>query len=218
MSMDQLAERFANMQLSTQVQTKNQELETMSYEQLMQLPIKFGSAKIGQTYEEIINTDPKYCQWFLKTFASSSKIEHQEFRYVLQLWIERMELENGAPSTQGDLTNPVAKAKSKAKAKAHSRRGSAHGAPSQIPVHLPDNDLVNGIDEDEAWDELTMPVSPTTDMNAQRINQLEGVLNQVVSQLQALTRQNSELWNPWVRSRVISFPNVSLSTICLHPA
>eukprot|EP00435_Cladocopium_sp_Y103_P011722 s5018_g3.t1 len=147
-------------------------LMTMSYEELGALVIRFGDAKLGQTYMTVVKEDPKYCQWFIRKYASSSKEEHREFLYFLDLWVERQELELGH---QTQAPHPKAKAKSVAKAKA----GLGNGSPSTI---------IDLEEDDELWDQIAATESAIENQNALRLDQIEGSLAQMMSQLQLLTQ------------------------------
>ena len=79
MSSTDLAERFAAVQEVQNKVNKNQALMGLSLEELQSMTIKFGTAKAGMTFQEVVEKDPKYCQWFLRQWGASSKTEHQEF-------------------------------------------------------------------------------------------------------------------------------------------
>ena len=67
MAMTSLADRLQ----AVTSQKKQEEFMTKSYEELSRLPIAFGEAKVGMTYLEVIEKDPKYAQW-LKTRSMHS--------------------------------------------------------------------------------------------------------------------------------------------------
>eukprot|EP00435_Cladocopium_sp_Y103_P040673 s1143_g11.t1 len=151
---------------------QSHKLQSMSMEQLSELTIKFGDTKVGQTYRAVVTEDPKYCQWFLRKYSASEKPEHAEFIYFLSLWVERKELELGET-----IKNTTTKGMPKAKT------GSASGK-----VVKPSTEFIDLDEEEESWD----PVPETAqsireEQNAQRLDQIENVLAQVMQQLQILS-------------------------------
>ena len=173
--MSSLAERFAAMQISQSKETQDLDLQKLSYDQLKEMPIRFGSAKTGQSFLTVVKEDPKYCTWFLRQYGNSQKLEHREFLRFLELWTERQELEQnvGQKSTPALMTSkPKAKAKS----------GGGHGKSSERPMTI---DLEE--EEEESWDAVSLRGSQNIDEQvSQRLNQVEHVLWQVVAQMQQL--------------------------------
>lgn len=86
-----LADRFQKVQETHKKIDTMEELAKLSFDELQNRVIRFGEAKVGQKYHEIVNWDPGYCKWFLRKYGDSEKEEHKEFSYFLSLWIERME-------------------------------------------------------------------------------------------------------------------------------
>ena len=172
MSNSTLADRFNLVQEAQKKDVQQSKLMAMSYEELGALVIRFGDAKLGQTYMTVVKEDPKYCQWFIRKYTSSSKEEHREFLYFLDLWVERQELELGH---QTQALHPKAKAKSVAKGKA----GLGTGSPSTI---------IDLEEDDELWDQIATTESAIENQNALRLDQIEGSLTQMMSQLQLLTQ------------------------------
>jgi len=170
--MSSLAERFAAMQISQSKETQDLDLQKLSYDQLKEMPIRFGSAKTGQSFLTVVKEDPKYCTWFLRQYGNSQKLEHREFLRFLELWTERQELEqNVGQKAASALMKPKAKAKS----------GGGHGK-SERPMTI---DLEE--EEEESWDAVSLRGSQNIDEQvSQRLNQLEHVLWQVVAQMQQL--------------------------------
>ena len=177
MSTSNLADRFAAVQeIQTKV-TKEKELMGLSMEELQNMTIKFGTAKAGMTYKDVVEKDPKYCQWFLRQWGASTKPEHQEFTFFLNMWTERKEIENGIEMSKKEQQlplRPLPKA-----------RGRAHGTSSTIPEAI---DLE--IDE-EPWDQISLNESLMPPKVMDRIDRLEGALMQIVSQLQSMNQPAS---------------------------
>ena len=177
MSTSQLADRFAAVKSKQGQSEKTAELSQMSFAQLSQMTIKFGEAKIGKTYEEVLKTDPRYCQWFLKKYAQSEKPEHMEFAHYLALYVERQELmqeKDGSPKAQ----QPAAKAKAK----------------SAAAMPMFSEGSVIDLEEEDLWDALTdQRLQQMEGHNSQRLDHLEGALSQLMGQIQNLTCQVSIL-------------------------
>lgn len=154
------------------------DLWAMSFEELSNLTITFGEAKVGQKFSKVIQEDPKYCQWFLTRWGQSPKLEHQKFTYFLNMWIEQQEanmndaLKPSAPSlSESGKSYPKAKAKSLAK-------------PSNI------DDFSDWEDMDKSWpDPVALEEVNATVLNdnTQRIEKLESVMNQILVHIQQLT-------------------------------
>ena len=137
MSSANLADRFVAIQEMQNKTNKEKTLMALNMEELQNFTIKFGTAKAGLTFKEVVETDPKYCQWFLHQWGASGKSEHQEFLFFLNLWTERKETEIGIDGSKTGAQLPV-----KPQPKAG---GKAHGASSTgMPIDLE-------IDE-EPWD------------------------------------------------------------------
>ena len=178
MAMSSLAERFAAMHISQSKETQEKDLQKLSYDQLKEMPIRFGSAKTGQSFLTVVKEDPKYCTWFLRQHGNSPKLEHQEFLRFLELWTERQELEQNWMERQEKTVPAPLASKPKAKAKS----GGGHGKSSERPMTI---DLEE--EEEEPWDTVSLRESQIIDEQvSQRLNQLEHVLWQVVGQMQQL--------------------------------
>jgi hypothetical protein len=172
MSEMNLAERFNAVNQAQDRKEHNNKLQNMNMEQLGAMTIKFGDTKVGQTYQTVVTEDPKYCQWFLRKYATSEKTEHVEFIYFLSQWVDRKELELG-----DSAKTPIAKAMPKAKT------GTASGKAVRTSMECIDLE-----EEEESWDPvLGSTTSIKEEQNAQRLDQIENVLAQVMQQLQVLT-------------------------------
>ena len=154
---------------------------SMSFEEVGQLTIRFGESKLGQQFSEVVKEDQKYCQWFIRKFAESSKPEHREFLHYLNLYVERKELELNVL----DQAVPKSKAKPPTKIKA----GMAHGSQSNGPS------MIDFDPEEESWDQISAQGLIVENQNSQRLDVIEDALSQIMNQLQVLTQvtQNSSL-------------------------
>lgn len=178
MASSTLAERFNAVQTKQVQVEKTNRMQSMSFEELGALTIRFGESKLGQTFKQVVTEDQKYCQWFIRKFAASGKEEHQEFIFYLNQWVERKELEMGVPGH----VKPCPKAKS----------GPASGNPSaSMPTFI---DLEN---EEDTWDQIPSQEIMVEKNNARRLDVIEDALAQMMGQLQILTQaaqaQNASL-------------------------
>lgn len=185
MSKPSLAERFDAMTQRKNQVAQEQNLQGKSMEELGNMTVLFGQAKLGLKFSEV-KEDTSYCKWFLRKWGDSEKAEHRALIRYLQLWIERQELEHGVPDSNttsvGDKTDSAAYPKAKAK---HITSGGK-SSQNQGPI-----DLENDLDEEEWWDHLTPTEDFKENKNAKRLDQLEGVLSEVVTQLKVVTAQMS---------------------------
>lgn len=172
-----LTERFDAVQTSEKKTIQEDQLHQMSLPQLAEMTISFGQTKLGQKYGEVINTDPRYCRWFLGKYGDSQKMEHRTFVRFLRLWIERKELEQKQQNSPSAKTMP------------NSRPLPDHGKRSQPSPSVGSIDL-----DEEPWDEIQLPATENLaeEMNAHRLDQVEGVLKHVLTQLQLLTNHSNE--------------------------
>ena len=173
--MASLADRF---QVAV-TQKKHEEYQGMSYEQLSQMQIAFGEAKVNQTFIHVIKDDPKYVAWFLKKYSDSKKAAHQPFLYFIQLYVERMEL-----LQDRDPEMPVTEAQ------------QIHLEPkSRAMPPRPDDALSqesgSASEHDKPWSLIQEENSVTQgELSAQRerISNMENSLAQITQQLQTLTQ------------------------------
>ena len=175
MSQASLAERSEAVTTKTASENQDQELNQKSFQQLEKMQICFGQAKLGQTFKQVVTDDGRYCQWFLSRFSESKKPEHRAFVRFLSLWVERQELEKNAAPTPSSKSMPKAKAKCRAAAQDHV--GS----------------VIDLEEEEDMWDTVTespQMIAPLLEnQNAQRIDNMEMMLGQIMSQLHTLTCQ-----------------------------
>ena len=174
-----LAERFDAVQTTEEKGIQEDVLDQMSFQQLSEVTISFGQTKVGQKYGAVIQSDPRYCRWFLGKYSDSPKMAHRTFVRFLNLWIERKELEQ----EHGKTAQPKAAAKSRATME-HGKNSPP--SPSLGPIDL---DL-----EEDAWDEISGMASEknAVAVNSQRLDQVEEVLKHVLNQLQILTNRSTE--------------------------
>lgn len=174
-----LADRFTKVRNATQADDQMSRLQTMSFQQLQDMPIRFGQSKRGMPFHEVVHTDPGYCQWFLRSWGDSKKAEHVEFIYYLRLYVERMELVNGLEMEEEEETKPRSPVTT-------SREKMP--VPKQKAKAAPSTTSWEAIDQEEDKEERAM-------LN-HRMNHMETVLSQIVQQLQHLTVQSQASAQP----------------------
>lgn len=176
MSSSTLADRMAAVTNKKESAKQSDQLNQMSLVQLQKLTIKFGQSKVGQTYQQVVTDDPKYCQWFLRKYHDSRKDSHAEFVHFLKLWVERQELEMDLPTWPEETASVQPKAKS---------------AP-HMRVHLADPIDLEAEEDEEIWDAIETQTNGSMALhNARRLDHLENTLMEVLGQLRALTQPQS---------------------------
>jgi hypothetical protein len=166
-----LADRF---QAVTKAQ-HTEEFMNKSYDELSRMTIAFGEAKVGQTYLEVIEKNPKYVQWFTKKYAESPKITHKSFLFFINLYVERKELMmDHVTSTQGPTPKAMAlKPKSKA-----------------MPTAVSEAEGLGSWSEDDVeWEEESQTshqMVSEVNQQGQRISAIEDSLAVITHQLQSL--------------------------------
>ena len=165
-----LAERF---QAVTEVK-KNDEFLSKSFDEMAQMTIAFGEAKVGQTYLEVIETDPKYVQMFTKKYAESTKSSHKSFLFFIQMYVERKELtqEHSRPRDVPAPKGMALKPKSRA-----------------MPPMMSETASQGSWSEDLDWEPempVMNPLSVEVGQQNQRISAIEDSLAMISQQLQAL--------------------------------
>ena len=179
-----LAER---LQAVTQ-NKKTEEYQKMSYDQLSKMRIAFGEAKVNQTYQEVLENDPKYVQWFVRKYGESKKEAHRAFLYFTNLYVERLELTQESPTTpEAGVTAVGTQAKSK--------------ATPRKPIDLESEESWSS-GEDKPWSvvqEENVAIQGELSVQRERITHMESSLSQIMQQRQNLTQlamQNSGCQNP----------------------
>ena len=97
MASSDLVDRFKALQ----TQKKTEEFQGMSYQELADMRVTFGEAKLNQKFIDVIEGDPKYTQWFARKYQNSQKESHRAFLYFLEIYVERKEMEKSL-ETQGE--------------------------------------------------------------------------------------------------------------------
>ena len=175
-----LADRFQKVRGQEKEEDTLARLNAMSMQQLQELPIRFGKAKIGTPFHEVVHNDPGYCQWFLGLYGDSKKPEHMEFVHYLRLYIERMELENTESATEEEKPSGVMEPSPKTTFKG-----------TKVPMPK-----IKGTPSVASWQEIEMEEQEERMITQHRMDQMETVLSQIVQQLQHLTVQSQSQASP----------------------
>ncbi|CAL1169126.1 unnamed protein product [Cladocopium goreaui] len=163
-----LSERLCRLSCSKGDPEELEKFKKLSLEEMGSSPITFGKAHLGRPYAEIWNQEAKWLQWFVRTYETSQKIDHQKLLHFVSLMIERSEMEATTEPSQMPVTRPKPKPKSQ---------------PTQMVAEISD--------EEDAW--LEMPNPPTYSLNAMeseniialqtRMNHLEGAVSEILGLL-----------------------------------
>ena len=95
--MSSLRQKLAQFQEEVkkeQTQDDLRDIEQLSLSALKTMPIAFGKAKLGMTFEEAFQ-DQSWAKWFVNTYENSEKAEHRNFLRFVALRVD----ESPAPST-----------------------------------------------------------------------------------------------------------------------
>eukprot|EP00434_Breviolum_minutum_P032343 symbB.v1.2.028601.t2/scaffold3045.1/size120917/6 len=164
-----LADRFKKVRDQEKEEDTLARLNAMSMQQLQELPIRFGQAKLGTPFHEVVHNDPGYCQWFLGLYGESKNPKHMEFVHYLRLYIERMELENAESANEEE------------------KPSGTKEPPKGVKLAMPKNKATPSV---ASWQEIEMEEQEERMILQHRMDQMENVLSQIVQQLQHLTVQN----------------------------
>ena len=165
-----LAARFNNLLNPTEVAHQNP--ENMSIEELANMKISFGEAKRGQTYQEVLQGDPRYVSWFLARYQDSPKPVHKSLVAYITRCVEEEEQSRGTTTSASHPLQAQAKAKS-----ATSRPATAEE--TELWVDEARWDMI----EDETRDQEIA-------LQSQRLDRVEAALQQI---LQVLTPSTPHL-------------------------
>lgn len=169
-----LADRFQALQ----TQKKTEEFQALSFQELSEMRVTFGEAKLNQKFIDVVEGDPKYTQWFARKYQNSQKESHQAFLYFLQLYVERKELEATSPKVGMKPKDLNLKPKAK-----------VQPAPKRLPETGSQGSLS---DEETPWDmmheEPNLEIREEMADNRRRLESMESVLAQITHQLRFLTQ------------------------------
>ena len=141
----------------------------MTFEELGQCQITFGQAKLGQTFQEVVEQDRRYTAWFVSKYATSEKICHRKFIRYVELFVEKAEVQKKTPQS---------KKMAKAKSAPHANMAETEPVPSSSEEEP--------VQDGETWDVIEHRA-----LQDQRLESLEGAMGQIINQLQILTQNVS---------------------------
>lgn len=173
-----LASRFQKVRADQKAEEEILDLSRVTYDELQNRVVRFGKAKIGQPFHQVVHEDPGWVQWFVGHYASSTKPSHMEFIKFTEMYVEKMEANQGTPPVQTKKDNKKAEPKSK------SKTAKPQGSTSIVTPPMTD-------DSEDEWDPVMSSVNAQIENHAlqNRMNQMEGVLQQVVMSLQQIQLQ-----------------------------
>lgn len=174
---NQLAERFKKVTNTQKEQNQEAEIEVinqMTYTDLAKEKIAFGTAKLGQSFTEVIE-DRRYVAWFVSNYQTSQKPSHAKFIRFVQLYVEREEMK------------PKAKAKSIPQPKGAARPHLDGLTAEETPIaHHSESESES--QDDTMWEQISQPprrAHSNAEMNdmQSRIPQIEDMMQQVLQHL-----------------------------------
>lgn len=152
------------------------EARTAPMSELGQVTVTFGKHAKGRTFEDVIVNEESWIKWVCDHLSSSDKSEHQ----VLLIYIERYVAEAEALETELRQTTEATAVQPTPKSKVSPRKPSRVQEP---PV-------------EDHWDMVaeaelqTAMESQVQDLNS-RMNQMEGMMHQMLSAIQQLSMSQS---------------------------
>lgn len=174
----ELSQRFSNMEKALRSYSTQEELAVLTLEELRTRTIKFGKTKVGQTYAEVVASDPGYCTWFLGSYGDSKKDSHREFVRFLELHTEHMEEALNIPPSSTQLgSSAKSKAKPQEKVETKGYKETGKQSPSVSSSDL-DEDV-----EDGDWSQVAVSDPRQVGELTNRVNNMEAALSQIMHQL-----------------------------------
>ncbi|OLQ10428.1 hypothetical protein AK812_SmicGene5836 [Symbiodinium microadriaticum] len=152
------------------------EARTAPMSELGQVTVTFGKHAKGRTFEDVIVNEESWIKWVCDHLSSSDKSEHQ----VLLIYIERYVAEAEALETELRQTTEATAVQPTPKSKVSPRK------PSRVQ-ELPVEDHWDMVAEAELQ---TAMESQVQDLNS-RMNQMEGMMHQMLSAIQQLSMSQS---------------------------
>lgn len=163
-------------------QKKIKEYQKMSCDERSKMRVSFGETKLNQTFLEVIETDPKYVQWFRSKYGNSQKASHLPFLYFVSLYVERLELtQETSPKGHPETMIPGFKAKAKAMDKK--------------PIDLESDGVWSESEAGKPWSvvqEENSLIQAELSVQKDRISHMENSLSQIAPQLQHLTQMTAQ--------------------------
>ena len=172
-------------------------LSKFSLLQFQEMKIDFGTANKGRTYLDVWKNNQTWVKWFLEHFGQSKKPSHRRVVHYFALEIELCELTNQAiPLT---VANDASKAAPKTPAVVVKPKAKAR-LPPVSDLTSEEFQMIDELSEEYAMDPddlkelhaLQELENPELVLLNQRMNQMEGMLQQIVQHLQQDAAQASK--------------------------
>lgn len=134
-----LADRFERVLERSQTYVQGDRLEefkSLNFDEKCHHTVTFGKTHVGRSYLDMYHNEPQWMKWFLRTYDSSQKLEHQKLRHFVQIMVEQEE-RGETPSVLG-MPEPamqmpmIAKAKARPRDRAPSPSTRAESAQHQV--------------------------------------------------------------------------------------
>ena len=138
-----LADRFERALERSQTYAHGNSLEefkSLTFEEKCQQTVAFGKTHVGRTFLDMYLNEPKWMKWFLKTYDSSQKMDHQKLRHFVQIMVEQEERGETIPTMctqEPSLQMPMI---AKAKARPRDRVPSPSMAEEMAQPHMMQQD------------------------------------------------------------------------------
>lgn len=183
MDFTDLASRFRRLSINDQTEQETAAIPHMTYAQLKDYKMDFGTAKRGQPFSKVV-LDRRYVQWFTETYQSSRRPTHLRLLRFIQLHVEQMEGQQ--PQAKSTL-NAQSKTRAKPTMGPTTSKSSGHQADLPEESEIP-SDADFEEEETEAWEQvhtLERELQHAEEMNQvrDRLQQMEHVMQQVLDHL-----------------------------------
>eukprot|EP00434_Breviolum_minutum_P022592 symbB.v1.2.019936.t1/scaffold1645.1/size107836/1 len=169
---------------------RRQRIQALSLEELSEMTIAFGKAKLGMRFPEAFE-DHRWTDWFVGQYEDSPKEEHQKFVVYVEKRLDA-EAQAGKGQSKG---KSMTKTAVKAKAKSAARSTASESSWTQVPQAEIDSeeDMIEPVLESlnqqvriESIQEHLGYVSTENRNLASRLTQVEMVMNEMLTHLKQL--------------------------------
>lgn len=192
MDFTDLASRFRRLSTDNQNEQEVEAIPHMTYAQLKDYKMDFGTAKRGQPFAKVVQ-DGRYVQWFTENYKDSRRPTHLRLLRFIQLHVEQME-------EQKPKAKPILNAQSKARAKPTTGPTSSGNVPiNEVQLEEPEIPSETDFEEEEieTWEQvhtLERELQHAEEMNQvrDRLQQMEHVMQQVLDHLSKGAAPNTQ--------------------------
>ncbi len=160
---------------------------------LQERTIRFGQTHRGKKFHTLV----QYCSWFIGHWGESTKEEHREFLHFFHMYTEHMEKskEMPAPKSKTDPYQGTQLPKAKAASKMHhglppdSGKSSHQKIEEEFPSDSEWSEVQVAFQQSARMDQMANRMNQVEQNMQDRMNNIEGALTLIVSQLQQLGLQ-----------------------------